>query len=255
MIGRTLLFNGKKIIGLIIARGGSKGLPGKNLLPLGGQPLISWSVAAGKKSKYLDRLVLSSDDDQIIATANNCGCEVPFVRPTELATDDTSASAVVLHALGALKEQYDYLVLLQATSPFRTAKDIDTCIENCILRNAATLVTVCAVSKSPYWMYHVDQETHRISHFTEPLSDDGRRQNLPKVFGLNGAVYVVQVDQFKKSGTFREPRTIAYEMPAERSVDIDRDIDYLLAEAIVKSSDITPIGVLTEIGPDKVSAI
>jgi len=126
------MINNKTILTIIPARGGSKGVKRKNVRNLAGKPLIAWTIEAAKNSKYLDRVVLSSEDKEIIKIAKEYGCEVPFVRSKELAKDDTPGIDVVLHALNMIRERYNYVVLLQPTSPLRTECHIDECIELCV---------------------------------------------------------------------------------------------------------------------------
>ena len=128
----------KSVLALIPARGGSKGVPGKNIRPAGGKPLIAWTIEAAKCSRYIDRLILSTDDPAIVAVAKQFGCDVPFMRPAELATDQADSMVVVRHALQAIGERYDYLVLLQPTSPLRIAADIDAAVERCLQSDAPT---------------------------------------------------------------------------------------------------------------------
>jgi CMP-N,N'-diacetyllegionaminic acid synthase len=115
------MINGKTILGIIPARGGSKGIPRKNLIIFGGKPLMAWTIEAGLQSHYIDRLILSSEDEEIIAVAREWGCEVPFIRPAELSRDDTPGIEPVIHAIKTLKTSYDYIILLQPTSPLRSA--------------------------------------------------------------------------------------------------------------------------------------
>ena len=129
------MIDNKRVLAIIPARGGSKGVPRKNIRNLAGKPLIAWTIKEGKKSKYIDRLILSSEDSEIIEIAKAYGCDVPFVRPEELAKDNTSGVEPVLHAVSKL-EGYDIVVLLQPTSPLRTVTDIDKCIEKCIFEKA-----------------------------------------------------------------------------------------------------------------------
>lgn len=209
-----------RILALIAARGGSKGLPRKNVLPIGGKPLIAWSIEAARGSALIDRVVLSSEDAEIIEVARKWGCEVPFVRPAELATDCADSLTVVRHALGALSERYDYLVLLQPTSPLRTSADIDACIQLCADRGATTCVTVCAVDKTPFWMFKQSSDNRLLPLFPQAEMPPSRQQ-APPVFQLNGAVYVARVDHIMNGGAFVAVDTVAYEMPKARSTDID----------------------------------
>ena len=146
------MISGKSILAIIPARGGSKGIPRKNIKLLAGKPLIAWTIDEAKKSIYIDRLILSSEDEEIIRIAKEWGCEAPFIRPAELAEDNTPGIDVVIHAIDALKEKYDYLVLLQPTSPLRKVEDIDRCIETCIDRNVPACISVSETMNHPYWM-------------------------------------------------------------------------------------------------------
>ena len=175
------MYKGKSNLAVIIARGGSKGLPGKNLRALGGKPLIAWTIEAAARSRYLDRVVLSSDDAQIIAVARRWGCEVPFVRPAHLAADDVPAVDPLLHAAQFVGGA-DYVTLLQPTSPFRTSADIDGCIARCIDSGAPSCVTVAPVRKSPAWMFHL--EADQLRPVLGGSVDVYLRQQLPPAFAL-----------------------------------------------------------------------
>jgi len=215
------VIGGKKVIAIIPARGGSKGLPGKNILPVGGKPLLAWTIEAASKARYIDRLILSSDDEAIIAVARQFGCEVPFRRDAQLAADDSPTMAVVFDALDRCPG-YDWVVLLQPTSPLRIAEDIDKALERCVALKAPACVSVCEAEQSPYWMYTL-QAGDRLS----PLLPTGatRRQDLPPVYVLNGAAYVADVTWLSVARTFLTPETVAYEMPIDRSLDVDTEAD------------------------------
>lgn len=222
----------KTVLAIIPARGGSKGILRKNIRELGGKPLIAWTIEEAKKSKYIDRLILSSENTEIIQVAKEWGCEVPFIRPDELAQDDTPGIKPVLHAIETLKEKYDYVVLLQPTSPLRKVEDIDGCIELCVLKSAKSCVSVTEPDKSPYWMYLLD-EKDRLHPIIETLENFDRRQDLPKVYALNGALYVANCAWLLNTGNLISAETIAYKMPRERSVDIDSDTDFRFAEFLM----------------------
>lgn len=217
------MIDGKTVLAIIPARGGSKGVPRKNIREVAGKPLIAWTIEEAKKSKYIDRLILSSDDAEIIAVAKAWGCEVPFVRPAELAQDETPGIDPVLHALD-MQPGYDWVVLLQTTSPLRSVADIDGCIETCAANRAHACVTVAEAEQSPYWMY-----TLGSGGAMQPLiakgKDFARRQDLPAVYALNGAVYVAQCDWLRQHKTFVSGETLGYVMPRERSLDIDTELD------------------------------
>ncbi len=225
--------NLNKVVGLITARGGSKMLPRKNLLLADGKPLIAWTILAAQESKVIDELVLSSDDSEIIEVAKAWGCSAPFRRPDELASDTASSIDVILHALGELSG-FEYLVLLQPTSPLRTAYDIDAAFMLMESTGAPSCVSVCEVDKSPYWMFHIDE--HRrlqalLSHFPSAT----RRQDLPASYMLNGAIYIAKIDWFKRNKTFLSPQTVAYVMEKNNSIDIDTYEDFELFRSISES--------------------
>ncbi len=222
----------KSVLTIIPARGGSKGIPRKNIKLLSGKPLIAWTIEEAGKSKYIDRLILSSDDEEIISAAKKYGCEVPFVRPEELAKDDTPGIEPVLHAIRTLPEKYDYTVLLQPTSPLRSVRDIDSCIELCIRKKLPFCVSVTEVDKSPYWMFRMDSSGH-LTHLLKNKGDISRRQILPEIFALNGAVYIAETDRLREKKTFIQPETVGFPMPKSRSLDIDTVSDFMLAEFLI----------------------
>ena len=233
------MIEGSSVLAVITARGGSQGLPGKHLMDAGGKPVIAWSITSAKDSRYMDRLILSSEDEEIIATAKQWGCEAPFNRPAELAQDDSRVEDALIHALDALEDSYDYLVLLQPTSPLRTAADIDACLETCRKFDAPACVSVSVPKKSPYWMFRIDDD-HRMHRILEAGADSYRRQNLPLIHGMNGAVYVANTTWFREHSAFVGPETRAYVMPPERAVDLDEPLDLVLLRAIVgQSADAT----------------
>lgn len=221
-----------KILAIIPARGGSKGVPRKNIRQLAGKPLIAWTIEEAKKSKYITKMILSSEDDEIIEVAKEYGCYVPFKRPLVLAQDDTPGIDPVLHAIEQCPA-YDYVVLLQPTSPLRTVHDIDRCIEMMISQNLDFCVSVTEPSESPYWMYKVNEDGV-MQPFTEQLEMVSRRQDLPTVYTLNGAVYVARVDKLLEEKSFLTPSTKAYIMPSERSFDIDTELDFIVCEQVLK---------------------
>ena len=222
------MIKGKTVLGIIPARGGSKGIPRKNIKLLCGKPLIAWTIEEAKKSKYIDRLILSTEDNEIIKVAKEWGCEVPFKRPKELAKDKTPGIEPVLHAIKKLPEKYDYVCLLQPTSPLRKAEHIDGAIEQCIDNKADSCVSVTEVEKHPYWMYEIKANNLIVPLIKKELVT--RRQDLPKVYVLNGALYVIKANVLKQKKKFINEKTIAYVMDRERSVDIDNIKDFKYCE-------------------------
>lgn len=227
------MIGGERVLAIIPARGGSKGLPGKNILPLAGRPLLAWSIEAAMGCPEIDRLILSSDDADIIATARQFGCEVPFVRPAHLANDMASSVEVVLHALDALPERYEWVVLLQPTSPLRVAADISACLVACWARQVPACVTVVLAAKSPFWSYYLTDDQRMMPVLEREDTQTGRQQ-LPAVYTLNGAVYVARCDWFRLHRTFMGVETCAQVMPVERSVDIDTAFDFKMAELLLQ---------------------
>lgn len=217
-----------RVLAVITARGGSRGLPGKNIRPLAGRPLIGWTIAAAHESALIDRTVLSTDDPAIADAARRCNCEVPFMRDAALAADDTSSIDVMLDVLDRIPG-YDIAVLLQPTSPLRTARDIDDAIRACVSSAAPSCVSVCEAEESPYWMYRLEADG-RMNPLLASPNNARRRQDLPAVHVLNGAVYVARVDVLRRERAFVVAGTVGYPMPKERSVDIDLEQDLLVAE-------------------------
>lgn len=221
------MIDGLRVLALVPARGGSKGLPRKNVLDLAGRPLIAWTLAAAQDSDYIDRCVVSTDNTEIAAVARAHGGDVPFMRPQELAHDSSGSFGAIQHALENISG-YDILLLLQPTSPLRTGNDIDGTLEQLQRHAAPSCVSVVEPAKSPYWAYKVDDRNHLVPLLDEKLARL-RRQDLPKSYVLNGAVYAARVDWLLRHEDFLGRETVPYIMPAERSMDIDTAFDLQLA--------------------------
>jgi len=225
------MINHKKVLAVIPARGGSKGIPRKNIRMLAGKPLIAWTINAAKRSRYIDRLIISSEDAEIIEVARRYECEAPFVRPAELAQDATPGIDPILHAVKEVPG-YDCVLLLQPTSPLRTGKDIDDCIEFFMREQAETCVAVTEVGENPYWMHTLTKEG-RMRQLIGESELVACRQDLPKVFIPNGALYIANVPYLMKHGSFFTPDTAAYVMARSVSLDLDTEYDFMLAENIL----------------------
>lgn len=213
-----------KILAIITARGGSKGLPKKNILNLAGKPLIAWTIEAAQQSRYIDKVILSSDDDEIISVAHDFKCEVPFRRPAELATDEASSVDVLFHAIEKVSG-YDYVALLQPTSPLRTSSDIDSAFELMLSSKATSCSSVCETAKSPYWMFSM-QSNKVLSRLLQLPTNGHRRQSLPVTYELNGAIYLLNIETLYSEKSLITDKTIGYEMCRERSIDIDNLADF-----------------------------
>lgn len=220
----------KTVLAIIPARGGSKGVPRKNIRELAGKPLIAWTIKEANKSCYIDRIVVSTDDQEIADTAVQWGGEVPFLRPADLARDDTPGIAPVIHMLATIQPAYDLVVLLQPTSPLRTVEDIDGAISSMIQQKAKACVSVAEPDKSPYWMYTLSSFGKLV-----PLLEGNYacRQDIPPVYALNGAVYVAESNWLQKKQNFVTDETVVYIMPKERSMDIDTETDLAITTIIL----------------------
>lgn len=213
----------KKILAVIPARGGSKGVPRKNIRELAGKPLIAWTIDAAKKSKYIDRLILSSEDSEIIAVAKSYGCEVPFVRPVELARDDTPGIEVVLDATQRCTG-FTHVLLLQPTSPFRTHKHIDAFIEDFNQKKINCSVSVTTPDKHPMWSFSMTNENVLIPFYKEEIPTN--RQALGIAYVLNGALYISDINWLKENHSFISSETNGFLMSPESSIDIDTKLDF-----------------------------
>lgn len=228
----------RSCVAIVPARGGSKGVPGKNLALLAGRPLIAHTIEAARKAAQIGRVIVSTDSQEIADVALEEGAEVPFLRPAELARDDMPTMPVILHAVMWLAEQEDYrpehILLLQVTSPLRTAQDIDAAISMAAERQADAVVSVCEAAVHPYWVKTVGEDG-KLADFLKLDRACTRRQDLPAAYALNGAIYLGRRSVLVERQTWYTDRTYAYVMPAERSLEIDTPWDLRLAELIVSS--------------------
>jgi CMP-N,N'-diacetyllegionaminic acid synthase len=225
----------RNILSIIPARGGSRGISRKNVGLLCGKPLIAYTIEAALSSKLIDRVVVSTEDEQIAEVSKEYGAEV-IRRPSELAQDDTPSLPVYQHAIRYLEKTEDYhpeiIVILQPTSPLRIVEDIDRAIEGFLEAKYDSIVSLCEVEHPPQWMYTL------AGNRLKPLIKEGqkvtRRQDAPKVYRLNGAVYVTSRDIIVKENHVLGRDTRAHIMPIERSIDIDTELDFKLAELLMR---------------------
>jgi CMP-N-acetylneuraminic acid synthetase len=229
----------KRILAIIPARGGSKRLVGKNIIDLNGKPLIAWSIEAGLGSKYVDDLIVSTEDKEIAKIAKEYGAEVPFVRPYLLSLDETSSMDVVLHAVSFMQKkakEYDYIMLLQPTSPLRDSEEIDSAVELLFEKDADAVISVCKTDHTPLWSNTLPKDLN-MSGFL-PKQSQKRSQELPEYYRLNGAIYIADTKRLLKERTFfLNDNIYAYIMPSEKSVDIDTKMDLLFAETLMKNME------------------
>jgi CMP-N,N'-diacetyllegionaminic acid synthase len=228
-----------KILGVIIARGGSKGVPGKNIKPLAGKPLIAHTIDAATKSR-LNKIIVSTDDDKISDVAKSFGADVPFKRPDELASDSAKSIDVAKHALVTMEELdntvYDALMLLQPPAPFRSSEDIDRAIELLITNPSAdSVISVVNVgAHHPARMKYIEDGVLVDPPFCEAYENQNR-QELRPMFIRNGAIYLTRRDTIL-SNSFKGKISLALEMPADRSTNIDTLQDFEFAEWIYQRS-------------------
>lgn len=235
----------KSVLAIIPARGGSKGLPGKNIRPLCGKPLLAWPIEAAVNSRYIDRIIVSTEDETIAAVALKWGGEVPFLRPVELASDAAKSSDVLLHALNFIQntgKKYDYLVLLEPTSPLTESSDVDSALER-LHANRSVADSIVGVSSveghHPSFCVYVNQSNGLIEPLQEPdFSSAGRRQDLQSVFSFDGSLYITATDVFQEKKSFYHVRTLSHIFPKWKSFEIDDIVDYLCIEAMMMNRNL-----------------
>ena len=220
-----------KLLGLIPARGGSKGIPRKNIREFAGRPLIAWAIEAALKSRHLATVVVSTEDHEIAEISKSYGAKIPFMRPEFLAQDSTPGIDPILHALEHLPD-FDGVVLLQPTSPLRTSEDIDAIISLAGEHGVPSAVSVVACKAHPNWMFEIDG--NKCLRSLSKTSLVPRRQDLSQLYTPNGALYLANCHWLKKTRNFFTEETISYVMPAERSCDIDNECDWKIAEYLFK---------------------
>lgn len=226
------MIKGQHVLALIPARGGSKGVPRKNVRMVGGKPLIAWTIEAARNSSFIDAVVVSTDDAEIAAIACAHGAEIPFMRGLDLSSDTARSIDVALDAIERCPG-YQWVVLLQPTSPLRNARDIDQALSLCINSKSTSCVSLTEVEAHPDWMFTLGNDSTLTPYAIGSLAT--RRQDLPSVYTLNGAIYVADTDWLVKNRSFIGPGTIGYEMPRERSLDIDEEMDFKMLELLTEN--------------------
>lgn len=223
------------VVAVITARGGSTGLPRKNLLPLAGKPLVAHSIIAARKARLVSRIIVSTDDAEITEVAREWGAEVPFERPPELSGPDSAHMDVMLHALDWLEANQalpEAVLLLQPTTPLRLPQDLDGAIQLMEKTCCPAVVGVTPAAIHPWLVYHMDA-AGRLDGYIDHKLRYPRRQDLPSAYQLNGALYLNQCASLRATQMFQPPGTYGWLMPEERSVDIDNLNDFALAENIM----------------------
>jgi CMP-N,N'-diacetyllegionaminic acid synthase len=233
------MLNGKSIIAIIPARGGSKGLPGKNIKELCGKPLIAWSIEAGLGSRYLDEVMVTTDSEEIARIARSFGASVPFIRPAELANDTATSIDVIRHTLNfyenELHKKFDYIVLLEPTSPLREKEDVDKAIEQLLETPRATsVVGICKTeSQNPAFLVKKSPNNFLTGYENKNMTVL-RRQDISEVYFFEGSVYVSHTDTLLSKNTFYHESTLGYEFPKWKSIEIDDIDDFIMVEALMK---------------------
>lgn len=223
--------NVKSFISIIPARGGSKRLPNKNILDFAGKPLVSWTIDAALQSKYINRTIVSSDSEAVLSVANEFGAEA-LKRPDELSGDFAQSFDAVEHAIKNTGF-YDYVVMLQPTSPLRTAEHIDQAIELLNRKNADAIISVCLVDHPPFWSNTLPEDLSMKSFLDDKVKNK-RSQDFEAYYRLNGAIYICRYEKLLKERTFFLNENIyAFIMPQEASIDIDTPMDFKIAEVFM----------------------
>ena len=227
----------ERVLALITARGSSKGLPGKNIKPIAGLPMIGWSIRAAQLADRVDRIVVSTDCEEIAKVSKILGAEVPFMRPKELAGDQVAGVDPVLHAVEWLRDyegyQADWLLLLQPTSPLRTSEDINGAVNLACSKSWDSVIGVTEASPHPYWTKIINQDG-LLEEFVSRVTSHPDRQSLPKVYAVNGAIYLVRTSQLLETRKMLPVSPLPWIMSKERSVDVDDWIDFTLAECLLE---------------------
>ena len=229
-----------RVTALIPARGGSKRLPRKNIKLLVDKPLIAWSIEVAKACKYVDRVIVSTDDEEIKRISEQYGAEVPFLRPDYLSNDHASSFDVIKHAIDflTLSKSNELIVLLQPTSPLRLVSEIDTALEFFVQKSAKGVVSISETEHSPMWSNTLPEDGC-MSDFIRPEVQGKRSQDLPTFFRLNGSIYIYEtLSLLEQSKIFFNENVYGFETSLETAVDIDTELDFLVAETIIKYREI-----------------
>jgi CMP-N-acetylneuraminic acid synthetase len=230
------MYNNLRILALIPARGGSKGIKNKNIIDLNGHPLIYYTIQAGLKSSYIDDVVVSTDSETIAHVAKECGASVPFLRPQELASDHAKTIDSVLHAINTLRiqgKEYDLFVLLQPTSPLRDSNDIDAAIEQMMQSHSESLVSISPVSDSPILIRTID-DNYKLSNLLA-VNSTVRRQDMKPYYVVNGSIYINYVKDLSLSTSLNDNAS-GYIMSARHSADIDEMSDLIYARILMQET-------------------
>ena len=227
------MYKNKSFLAIIPARGGSKRLPRKNVLLLANKPLIAHTIESSIKSKYIDKTIVTSDDEEILNISKIFGANI-IKRPGNLASDTATTYDAINHTINNLEEKYDYIVLLQATSPLRNENHINEAIELLEIKNADAIISVCEMDHSPLWSNTLN-DSLSMSGFLKDEVLNKRSQDLEKYYRLNGAIYICKTDKLlEEKSFFLKDKIFAYLMDRKISIDIDEEIDFIIANELIK---------------------
>lgn len=232
-----------RVLALVPARAGSKGLPGKNIRPLHGKPLLAWPILAAKASRYVDRVVVSTDSRRFAELASDYGADVPALRPENLAADTSPSSAAVVHMLDTLEAQGDrfsYVVLLEPTSPLTEGRDVDAALETLVANRqiADALVSVNElISSHPAFAVRRLPDGRLKPYAAVDFTRLPRRQDIDPIFALDGSLYISSVEAYRKTLSFCHERTLSHVMPHCKSLEVDSLVDFICIEAILTHYD------------------
>jgi CMP-N,N'-diacetyllegionaminic acid synthase len=234
------MHQGKTFLAIIPARGGSKRLPRKNVLDLGGKPLIAWSIEAARSCRFIDEVLVTTDDDEIAEVAKLYGANVPFLRPASLASDTATSFDAITHAIDFYKhelgKEFDFVILLQPTSPLRASQEVSNAIDLLSQKDADAIISVCEVDHSPLWMNILPSDLS-MNKFMRDEVKSVRSQDLPKNYRLNGAIYICRTERLlAEKSFFISDNIFAYIMNKDISVDIDDLSDFNMAKCLILSS-------------------
>ena len=233
-----------RVLALVPARRGSKGLPLKNIRPLQGKPLLAWPIEAARASRYVDRVVISTDDAEFAALAQTVGADAPFLRPAELASDTAPSITFILHALDSLDaagDRYDYIVLLEPTSPLTEAGDIDAALEALAANRASAdaIVGVTAlVSTHPAFAVRLDAKGLIRPYDVQSFDLLPRRQDTEPLYSLDGSLYISNIEAIRRERSFCHERTLPFVTPRWKSFEVDDLVDFICIEAILANRDL-----------------
>jgi CMP-N,N'-diacetyllegionaminic acid synthase len=235
------MIDGRRVLAIVPARAGSKGLPGKNIRPLAGKPLLAWPIAAARASAHVDRVIISTDSREFADIAVAHGADAPFLRPAELASDTAPSIDFILHAIDTLAadgDVYDYVVLLEPTSPLTEGSDVDAALKQLVAADADAIVGVSKLEAiHPAFAVRKDGAGTITPYASATFGEMPRRQDIEPLFSLDGTLYISTVDALRRERGFCHTRTLGYESARHKAHEVDDLVDFICIEAIASNLD------------------